>query len=250
MPQPKIDSVTKQVTGAEALARWHHPELGHVGPHEFITIAENIGVIDQLTDWVWSRVCDDIASGRLGDLRVSINVSPIELYDERTADRLLNIVRSKGVSPYQVEIEITESSILDNFDRARRILTQFQDEGVLVVLDDFGTAYSSLNLLLEIPVDVIKIDRCFVTQLHDMNDNRAVVQAIIQMARAMGKRVVAEGVETISERDCLILLGCREMQGYLYARPMDSDQLREYVEEHGSTDATGITAMRILEKSA
>jgi EAL domain-containing protein (putative c-di-GMP-specific phosphodiesterase class I) len=181
---------------------------------------------------------------------VSINVSPMELYDENTADRLLDIVRNKGVSPQQVEIEITESSILNNFDLARRILTKFQNEGVLVVLDDFGTAYSSLNLLLEIPVDVIKIDRCFVTQLQDANDNRAVVQAIINMARAMGKRVVAEGVETISERDCLILLGCREMQGYLYARPMGVEQLRAFVEDHGSIDSTGITAMRILEKSA
>lgn len=248
--QPKVDAVTKQVTGAEALARWHHEELGHVGPHEFITIAENIGVIDQLTDWVWSRVCDDIASGRLGDLRVSINVSPVELYDANTADRLLNIVREKGVSPLQVEIEITESSILDNFDLARSILTRFQNAGVLVVLDDFGTAYSSLNLLLEIPVDVIKIDRCFVTQLHDANDNRAVVQAIIHMARAMGKRVVAEGVETVSERDCLILLGCREMQGYYYARPMGWEQLREYVADNGSVDSTGLMAMRILERSA
>ncbi len=248
--QPKVDAVTKQVTGAEALARWHHEELGHVGPHEFITIAENIGVIDQLTNWVWSRVCDDIASGKLADLRVSINVSPIELYDERTADRLLNIVREKDVSPYQVEIEITESSILDNFDLARSILTQFQNEGVKVVLDDFGTAYSSLNLLLNIPVDVIKIDRSFVTQLHEMNDNRAVVQAIIQMARAMGKRVVAEGVETVDERDCLIRLGCREMQGYLYAKPMGRDQLREFAADHGSIDSTGLMAMQILEKSA
>jgi len=238
------------VTGAEALARWHHPELGHVGPHEFITIAENIGVIDQLTNWVWSRVCGDIATGRLGDLRISINVSPIELYDQNTANRLLNIVRKNSLSPYQVEIEITESSILDNFELARSILKEFQTEGVHVVLDDFGTAYSSLNLLLNIPVDVIKIDRSFVSQLHEMHDNRAVVQAIIQMAQAMSKRVVAEGVETASERDCLIQLGCREMQGFLFAKAMGCDELRRFVEEHGSTDSTGLMAMRVLEKSA
>lgn len=248
--QPKIDSVTKHVTGVEALARWNHFEFGRVSPGEFIKIAESIGVIDQLTDWIWSQVCDDISAGHLSGLRVSINVSALELHDIATAARLLNIVRSKGVDPRRVEIEITESSILDNYDLARKILTKLQDAGLLVVLDDFGTAYSSLNLLLEIPVDVIKIDRCFVSQLEDAPDNRAVVQAIIAMAKTMGKRVVAEGVETVNERDCLIRLGCREMQGFLYSKPLDRAALRDFIRAHGEMDTSGLAVLRMLEKSA
>ena len=239
--QPKVDSITQQLVGVEALARWYHPEMGQVGPMEFITIAENIGVIDKLTDWVWSRVCDDIASGKLAaNIPVSINVSPIELYDSNTSHRLLDIVRSKGISPDQVEVEITESSILDNLETARQILTDLQDAGMLVVLDDFGTAYSSLNLLLEIPVDVIKIDRCFVSRLHQIDENRAVVRAIVQMAGAMGKRVVAEGVETTDERDSLLELGCREMQGYLFSKPLTRQQLDDFVNSHGTATTTRV----------
>lgn len=248
--QPKVDSISQKLVGVEALARWHHPEMGHVGPAEFIAIAENIGVIDQLTDWVWSRVCDDISSGRLGDIPVSINVSPIELYDSNTSKRLLNIVQGKGVAPERVEVEITESSILDNLETARQILSEMQDAGMLVVLDDFGTAYSSLNLLLEIPVDVIKIDRCFVSRLHDIGENRAVVQAIIQMAGAMGKRIVAEGVETVDERDCLLGLGCREMQGYLYSKPLTRQQLEQFVADHGTTSARPLADTVAFERIA
>ena len=234
--QPKVDAVTRRVSGVEALVRWNHHEFGAVGPTEFITIAENIGVIDQLTDWVLARVCDDIAAGGFEGLRVSVNVSPLELYDLGTADRLIRTINERNVSPRSIEIEITESSILNNFDLARRILVRLQEEGLLVVLDDFGTAYSSLNLLLEIPVDVIKVDRCFVTELQDARDNRAVVRAIIEMARSMGKRVVAEGVQTIKERDCLILLGCREMQGFYYSEALPIDKLRAYITEHGVLD--------------
>ncbi len=233
MYQPKVHSVSQKVTGVEALARWHHPELGHVGPMEFITVAEHIGVIDQLTNWVLTRVCRDIKSGALGSLRVSINVSPLELCDPLTGDRLLKIVRDCGVMPEQIEVEITESSVLNNFDLTRTILGQIQDEGILVALDDFGTAYSSLNLLLEIPVDVIKIDRSFVTDIQSAKGNQAVVQAILQMAESMNKRVVAEGVENNEERDCLSRLGCYEIQGYLYSKPMVFADLCKFVQKMG-----------------
>ena len=121
---------------------------------------------------------------------------------------------------------------------------------MLVVLDDFGTAYSSLNLLLEIPVDVIKIDRCFVSRLHHVEENRAVVRAIVQMAAAMGKRVVAEGVETVEERDSLLSLGCREMQGYLYSRPLTRQQLENFVQEHGTTSAQPLSNTLAFERIA
>ncbi len=231
--QPKVDPVSNRLTGCEALARWDHPEFGNVSPDEFIAVAENIGMVDQLTNWVLSRVCDDIATGVFGDMRVSVNVSPLELHDPTTADRLLGIIRAKGVLPTQLEVEITESSILNNFELAREILTKLRSEGLLIVLDDFGTAYSSLNLLLKIPVDVVKVDRSFVQNVQDAPDNRAVVNAIIQMASAMGKRVVAEGVETVQERDCLISLGCEEIQGYLFSKPLKLGSLGSFIARYG-----------------
>ena len=232
--QPKVHSGTQKVTGVEALARWHHPDLGHVGPTEFIMVAENIGVIDKLTDWVVRRVCRDIKQGGFEDVRVSINVSPIEFGDPGTADRIMKIVTECGVSPTQLEVEITESSVLDNFELAGKILSQLQDQGMLVALDDFGTAYSSLNLLLEIPVDVIKIDRSFVTDIQAAPGNQAVVQAIMHMAAAMNKQVVAEGVENTLERDCLNQLGCQEIQGYLYSKPIPYDELTAFISEMGT----------------
>ena len=231
--QPKVESDTNLITGVEALARWNNHEFSDVGPMEFISIAESIGVIDQLTNWMLTRVCKDIKNGNLEGMRVSINVSPIELHDPSTADRILNIIRDNGVSPTQLEIEITESSILNNFERARDILENLQDHGVLVALDDFGTAYSSLNLLLEIPVDTIKIDRSFVAGIQNAPYNQAVVSAIIQMAQSMGKRIVAEGAETTKERDCLTMLGCREIQGYLYSKPLSLEELISYKEKFG-----------------
>ena len=234
--QPKIDTIANKITGCEALARWNHPEIGDVSPEEFIAIAENIGLIHDLTDYVLSRVCDDLSTGALGSMRVSVNVSPLELYDPNTADRLLRVILDKGISPQQLEVEITESSILDNFELAKETLLTLQDAGLLVVLDDFGTAYSSLNLLVEIPVDVIKIDRSFVANVHNAPGNRAVTHAIIQMARAMGKRILAEGVETIEERDCLLTLGCREVQGFLYSKPLPLEGLKRLVVQLGIMD--------------
>ncbi len=244
--QPKVHTLTNQVTGVEALARWHHPEMGHVGPMEFITVAEQIGVIDKLTDWVLARVCQDIRSGGLGDLRVSVNVSPIELCDANRAQQLLDIVQQRGVSPNQIEVEIVESSVLNNFELTRSILSELQQAGILVALDDFGTAYSSLNLLIEIPVDVIKIDRSFVSKIQYAAENRAVVKAIIQMAESMGKRIVAEGVETQEELDCLISMGCQEIQGYFFSKPIPYPQLVTYVQERGALGSDSVPTRKLL----
>ena len=232
--QPKVHSKSKKVTGVEALVRWNHPELGQVGPMEFVTVAEHIGVVDQLTNWVLRRVCENIKQGLLGDLRVSVNVSPLELCDPTTGDRLLKIIKECNIPSERIEVEITESSVLNNFELARSILSQLQATGVQVALDDFGTAYSSLNLLLEIPVDVIKIDRSFITDIQTAPNNQAVVGAIIQMAHSMHKTVVAEGVEQYSECDCLATLGCEEIQGYFFSKPLSVEDLVLYIGEHGT----------------
>ncbi len=231
--QPKVNAATGQVSGVEALARWAHPELGQIGPMEFITVAEQIGVIDRLTDWIIGQVCRDLAASGLSELRVSVNVSPLELCDPATAGRILSNISASGARPEQLEVEITESSMLDNFDLARDILGELRHAGVQVALDDFGTGYSSLNLLLEMPVDVIKIDRSFVRDIQEAHGNQAVVRAILHMAQSMEKAVVAEGVEHEFERDCLVRMGCKEIQGYLYSRPLPLAELRSFIDRHG-----------------
>lgn len=233
--QPKVHAATGAVTGFEALARWHHPEYGQISPLEFIALAEQTGVITHLTDLVLTRVCSDIKVGLLGQSRVSVNVSPIELGDPQTAGRLLDIVRQCEVSPQRIEVEIAESSVLKNLELTRSILSEWQSCGILVALDDFGTAYSSLNLLVAIPFDVIKIDRSFVLDIQQAPENRAVVHAILQMAESMGKRVVAEGVETQEELDCLTALGCQEIQGFFFSQPMPAPQVQAYIDQFGST---------------
>ena len=235
--QPKIELSSGRLTGLEALVRWEHTQLGRVGPMEFVAVAEQIGLIDQLTNWVVKKVCEHFNAGVLQGIRVSVNVSPIELHDAYTSERLMSIMRANNVAPSSFEIEITETSMLNNFDLARSILDELRGAGVTVALDDFGTGYSSLNLLREMPVDVIKIDRSFVTQIHETFENQAVVGSIVRMAKTMGKRIVAEGVENIHERDCLIELGCDEIQGYFHAKPMELDDLQTYLWERQSVES-------------
>lgn len=234
--QPKINSSNNSICGVEVLTRWNHPEFGQAGPGEFISLAENIGLINQLTNWVLTRACRDILDKGIEGIRVAVNISPIELYDLKTADRILRVLKNNGVSPRQLEVEITESSLLNNFDRARKILTKLQSHGVLVSLDDFGTEYSSLNLLLELPVDIIKIDRSFINSIHNAPNNQAVVQAIILLGKSMGKRIVAEGVESNNELECLRSMGCDEIQGYLYSKPLHLNEFMSFKEKYGVYD--------------
>ncbi|MFK8031920.1 MAG: EAL domain-containing protein [Gammaproteobacteria bacterium] len=231
--QPKVDSGTHEVVGVEALARWEHPELGSISPVDFIEVAEHLGIINEVTSWVMSRVCKDLSAGLLGNVRVSVNVSPMELSDPLTAKRLLGIMADHMISPTQIEIEVTESSFIKDSVLCHDILMTLNEAGVLISLDDFGTGFSSLNMLTQIPIDVIKIDRSFIFDLHQLPAKHCIVQAILLMARSLNMRVVAEGVSCEEEYACLKLLGCTEMQGFFFAKPMPAEQLRVYVDKVG-----------------
>lgn len=231
--QPKVHAQTRQVMGAEALARWEHPELGRVSPLDFIEVAEQLGVIHLLTNYVLEQVCRDINAGHLGDMRVSVNVSPIEMSDPASADRILGILSAHNVSPSQIGIELTESSFLNDPELGRDLLVKLRAAGVLISLDDFGTGFSSLNMLTRIPIDIIKVDRSFVSGLQAEPAKHCIVQAIMLMSRSLGMRVVAEGVSSDEEYACLTELGCSEMQGFLFARPMAIPELRAYVAKVG-----------------
>ncbi len=232
--QPKVDAESHEIIGVEALARWYDEELGQVNPEAFVNVAEHLGMIHLLTNYVMAQVCRDITDGKLGGVRVSINVSPLELADPDTATRLLGILSDNGIPASRIGVEITESSFLNNEQIARSVLDTLRDAGILVSLDDFGTGYSSLNMLAQMPVDIIKIDRSFITHVQDTPARHSIVQSILVLARALNMRVVAEGVSTDEEYTCLKLLGCTEMQGFLFAKPMDTAALAELIARVGS----------------
>ncbi len=221
--QPKVDSRTGVVVGAEALVRWTPPGGAPLSPATFIPIAEETGLIRDLGPQVFRRACRDLA-GWLADglpaLRVSVNVSPAQMCDPRLATGFLQTLREFGLPPDLLEVEITESGYLQNAEQAIRILSEFRAAGMHVSVDDFGTGHSSLSYLARLPVTTLKIDRAFVHDLGASRENDAVAAAIVGLAHALDLHVVAEGAEQAQHVAALADLGCYVIQGYFYARPM------------------------------
>jgi diguanylate cyclase (GGDEF)-like protein len=222
--QPLYATTTGSMCGIEALLRWNHPEHGIVSPGVFVPIAEESGLIHKMGDWVLREACR--AAKRWPVRRVAVNVSPVQFRSALFATKVLDIIRETGLEPYRLELEITESVLLDSAETALPTFNTLRGAGVRIALDDFGTGYSSLTYLQKFPVDKIKIDRAFVHNL-DAGDgpSNAIVQAIVDLARAMGVEVTAEGVETEAQRDALKRIGCDELQGFLFSRPLNVVEL-------------------------
>ncbi|MGI9026460.1 MAG: putative bifunctional diguanylate cyclase/phosphodiesterase [Burkholderiaceae bacterium] len=220
--QPKIDCRTGRVRGVEALLRWLHPVRGQVSPSLFIPIAERFGLIVPIGNWVIEDACRQIAAwtaeGRR--LRVSINLSAYQLRQADIVERVRQALCRHAVAPGQLICEITESVAMDDVSSAQRVIEQFSSLGVQLSIDDFGTGYSSLASLRQLRTHELKIDRSFVRDVANHADARTMVDAIVRLAHALGLRVVAEGVETREQRATLIQLGCDELQGFYFARPM------------------------------
>jgi diguanylate cyclase (GGDEF)-like protein/PAS domain S-box-containing protein len=226
--QPKIDLRSGALTGAEALIRWVHPTRGLVSPADFIPVAEQGRLIEEIGEWVVREACRiHVAweAEEIGSVRVGVNLSPRQLRGEEFADRALGIVEACGATTDSIEFEVTETALMQDEELARRTLTRLRDHGFQIALDDFGTGYSSLSYLRRFPVDAVKIDRSFVCNLPDERDDAAIAQAIIFMGRVLGLRVIAEGVETEAQREFLTQHGCDEMQGYLISPAIPPDQL-------------------------
>ena len=226
--QPKVSSDGVRVLGMEALARWEDEELGRVSPADFVAVAEDTGLIDGLGTFVLRRSCEDCRLWNESDLPgvpVSVNLSPHQFRDGRIAERVDGMLTEAGLDPSLLEIEITESVLLRDEEGVVRALETLRARGVQVALDDFGTGYSSLSYLARLPVDALKIDQSFVAGVPRHEDQAALASAIVAMGRALGLRIVAEGVETEAQRAALAEWGCDELQGYLYARPMPADLL-------------------------
>jgi diguanylate cyclase (GGDEF)-like protein/PAS domain S-box-containing protein len=224
--QPKVNMAEGRIIGAEALIRWTHPERGPVSPAIFIPIAERAGLIGAIDDWVLEQACAQMAvwRGRGLDLpSISVNLSPAQFHDGRLKDKVKMALSRAGLVPAMLELEITETMMASDVDRAIEILGQLTAMGVKVSLDDFGTGYSSLAYLKLFPVSTLKIDRTFVDDLPEDTKDGAIIASVVALAENLGFAVIAEGVETMAQATFLATHGCPTMQGYLFSRPVDAE---------------------------
>ncbi|WIM04907.1 MAG: EAL domain-containing protein [Candidatus Nitricoxidivorans perseverans] len=221
--QPQIDG-TGRMAGAEALIRWRHPVHGLVMPDRFIPIAEESGLIVPIGEWVLREVCRQVRAWRTAGLPpffIAVNLSARQFAQERLAERICGILAEMDVEPAAIELEITESTVMDRADNAAAVLRDLHERGFRIAIDDFGTGYSSLGYLKRFPVDKLKIDRSFVMDIPGDANDAAIASAIIQMAKILGLEVVAEGVETDAQHEFLRTQGCAFQQGFRYSRPLD-----------------------------
>ncbi len=247
--QPQIDLRTGKFVSAEALLRWRHPSRGLVSPALFIPILEETGLIKEVGAWVLEKALADFAAWQRAGLpfeRVAVNASTRQLLDPDFADQLARIVAEAGLVGHRLEIELTEASLVEDFRTANQVLSQLRAQGIRIALDDFGTGYSSLAYLNELAFDTLKIDRAFVVNL-PAEKSVAIVKAIIAVAAALGKAVVAEGIESQLQYGQLAALGCDFGQGYLIAKPVSAEELATWAaaqspaNEHESRRAGGRT---------
>ncbi len=223
--QPQFDAASRQPTGVEALARWYHPTDGMISPARFIPVAEETGLIVDIGEWVLTAACREMAHwihAGLKPLRVAVNVSALQLRRRDFCETVANALATSGLAPELLELEITESAVMENPQEAIKVLERLGRMGVTLAIDDFGTGYSSLAYLKLFPIDHLKIDRSFVADIeHDLND-RAIAFGTIALAHSLGLKVIAEGVETEDQLDLLRGNRCDEVQGYLLSKPMNS----------------------------
>ncbi|MDP4179996.1 MAG: EAL domain-containing protein [Bacillota bacterium] len=232
--QPKINAKTGLVTGAEALIRWKHPEDGMIMPDQFISLAEESGLIIPIGEWVLRRACQQVRewkkNGHSID-QISVNCSILQFQQVDMVDLVNKVLSETGITPSNLELEITESMIMKDSDRVVGQLLRIRNLGVNVAIDDFGKGYSSLSALRGLPVTSLKIDKSFVNNIPEDKHNVAVIEAIIKLAHNIGLDVVAEGVETIENVNALKALDCDEFQGYFFERPLSQDMFIEFFKE-------------------
>ena len=222
--QPQVDLRTRRITGLEALLRWRHPERGLVPPAEFIPVAEEIGLIGLIDEWVLRRACAEVANWS-ENVKVAVNLSAAHLRVGRgLAGTVAAVLRSSGLPPTRLELEITETAMLQDTEETLATLHGIRQLGVAVAMDDFGTGYSSLSHLRRFPFDRVKIDRSFVCGLGRVeNDCAAIVRAVVGLCASLGIAVTAEGVETQEQSEWLAVVGHVEAQGYFFSRPVPAE---------------------------
>ncbi len=230
--QPKVDLKSGRVKAMEALIRWNHPEMGNVPPGDFVSVAESTGFIVEIGTWVLRESCNQVKrwidSGQ-SDIRVAVNVSMIQLAANTFVEEVLTILEETGIDPRNLELEVTETAVMNNVETAARQLSELRSRGINISIDDFGTGYSSLAYLKSFALDYVKIDCSFVADIETDGDSEALIAAVIVMAHRLGLKVSAEGVENEGQLERLRALDCDEIQGYLLGRPTDAAAATEIV---------------------
>jgi diguanylate cyclase (GGDEF)-like protein len=250
--QPQIDIDSGKIVGMEALLRWRHPEMGLVSPGDFIPLAEEIGLIVPIGEWVLGAACiynKALQEAGLPPRRVSVNISSLQFRPRSLVDAIARTLASSGLDARWLEIELTESAIMKNMEQSSSILHELKEMGLRVAIDDFGTGYSSLAYLKRFPLDLLKIDRSFIHEIPGDRDNEAISSAIIAMGHSLNLEVIAEGVETEAQLEFLRNHGCDQVQGFIFSRPLPGQEMKEYLEKEpelmawtATRSAAGLTA--------
>jgi len=230
--QPQISYRDQRVVGVEALIRWTHPEHGFVPPDQFIPLAEQNGTIIAIGEWVLDQACKQLREWHdqgFTDLRMAVNLSTVQLHHAELPRVVNNLLQIHRLPPRSLELEVTETGLMEDISTAAQHLLSLRRSGALIAIDDFGTGYSSLSYLKSLPLDKIKIDKSFVQDLIDDDDDATIVRAIIQLGKSLGMQVIAEGVETTEQEAYIISEGCHEGQGYFYSKPLPARELLSYL---------------------
>jgi diguanylate cyclase (GGDEF)-like protein len=230
--QPKHSLRDGGITGAETLLRWQHAERGWIAPSQFIPLAEEIGLIVPLGEWVIDEACRQLQQWQqrgLTTLRLAINISAEQVARSDVANTTLRAIWKHGIRPQSLELEITETLLMQDVKAAKAMLNALKDAGASLAIDDFGTGYSSLSYLRQFPIDTLKIDRSFVQNIHSAPDDAVLCEAIVAMGKKLGLTVVAEGVELEEQRTFLAAAGCDQAQGFLFSRPLPADEFERYL---------------------
>lgn len=221
--QPIMDRTGETMIGVEALCRWNHPICGDIAPTEFISLAENNGLIIPLGEWALRKACSDAIEWP--GLLTAVNVSPLQFHQSNFVANVQRILSETGLDPKSLELELTESVLVDDFERAQATMRELKSLGVRLALDDFGTGYSSLNYLVTLPFDKLKIDRSFVLRLETGANGAAIVHAIVSLGRGLGMHVTAEGVDNETQQVFLRVAGVHSFQGFLFGRPVEAQDI-------------------------
>ncbi|EJM81897.1 diguanylate cyclase (GGDEF) domain-containing protein [Pseudomonas sp. GM74] len=238
--QPQISYRDNRVVGVEALIRWQHPEHGMVPPDLFIPLAEQNGTIIAIGEWVLDQACKQLREWHdqgFSDLRMAVNLSTVQLHHAELPRVVNNLLQMYRLPPRSLELEVTETGLMEDISTAAQHLLSLRRSGALIAIDDFGTGYSSLSYLKSLPLDKIKIDKSFVQDLLDDDDDATIVRAIIQLGKSLGMQVIAEGVETAEQEAYIISEGCHEGQGYHYSKPLPARELGVYLKQAQRSNA-------------
>lgn len=234
--QPQVIPESGRITGVEALLRWHNPELGLVYPGTFIPVAEHNGLIHAIGGWVLRTACEQVQEWNqlgLGPLRLAVNLSPLQFADDNLVTEVRTALELTGLDPRSLELEITESALVQNMDQATSAMRALKEQGVKLAIDDFGTGYSSLSNLRHFPLDRIKIDQSFTREIQNNKDVREITTTIINMAKRLKLEIIAEGVETASQATFLGDKGCDEMQGFYFSHPLPASEVTTLLNKDG-----------------